>query len=198
MPDRRSPFTALLLSTILPGSGQLYNRETKKGWLIIGSCLGLGLLIYKLPGFNRISLALALLLLWISAIADAYKVARTSGQAADFYYRRPYVVAMLLLIGPLALPLLWTKSEFFTRRPVDLEPHSRRWGAAIYCHPLLYELGHQAVSATMINRVGYAVSRLCQSPRPTKLQAPASVPRFSHRLYCSLPTALAKSRTALL
>jgi hypothetical protein len=112
MPDRRSPFTALLLSTILPGSGQLYNRETKKGWLIIGSCLGLGLLIYKLPGFNRISLALALLLLWISAIADAYKVARTSGQAADFYYRRPYVVAMLLLIGPLALPLLWQSPNF--------------------------------------------------------------------------------------
>jgi peptidoglycan/LPS O-acetylase OafA/YrhL len=80
--------------------------------LIIGSCLGLGLLIYKLPGFNRISLALALLLLWISAIADAYKVARTSGQAADFYYRRPYVVAMLLLIGPLALPLLWQSPNF--------------------------------------------------------------------------------------
>jgi hypothetical protein len=112
MPARRSPFTALLLSTILPGSGQLYNRETKKGWLIIGSCLGLGLLIYRLPGFNRISLALALILLWISAIADAYKVARTSGQAADFYYRKPYVVAMLLLIGPLALPLLWQSPNF--------------------------------------------------------------------------------------
>jgi hypothetical protein len=114
MPDRRSPFTALLLSTILPGSGQLYNRDTKKGWLIIGSCLGLGLLIYRLPGFNRISLALALLLLWISAIADAYKVAKTSGQAVDFYYRRPYVVAMLLLVGPLALPLLW-QSPYFLR-----------------------------------------------------------------------------------
>jgi hypothetical protein len=112
MPDRRSPFTALLLSTILPGAGQLYNREAKKGWLIIGSCLGLGLLIYKLPGFNRISLALALLLLWISAIVDAYKVARASGWAADFYYRRPYVVAMLLLIGPLALPLLWQSPNF--------------------------------------------------------------------------------------
>jgi TM2 domain-containing membrane protein YozV len=114
MPDRRSPFTALLLSTIVPGSGQLYNRETKKGWLIIGSCLGLGLLIYELTGFNRISLALALLLLWISAIADAYKVAKTSGQAADFYYRRPYVIAMLLLVGPVALPLLW-QSPYFSR-----------------------------------------------------------------------------------
>lgn len=112
VPDRSNPWLALLLSTILPGSGQLYNRETKKAWVIIGSCLALGLLIYGLPGFNRISLALALLLLWISAIADAYKVATTCGQASEFYYWRPYVVAMLLFVGPLALPLLWQSPHF--------------------------------------------------------------------------------------
>jgi hypothetical protein len=112
MPDRSRSFTALLLSIILPGSGQLYNKETKKGCLIIGSCLGLALLIYGLQGFNRISPALALLLLWASAIADAYKVAQASGQGSDFYYRRPYVVAMLLFVGPLALPLLWQSPDF--------------------------------------------------------------------------------------
>lgn len=112
IPDRSNPWLALLLSTILPGSGQLYNRETKKGWAIIGSCLALGLLFYGLVGFNRISLALALLLLWFSAIADAYKVATTSGRASEFYYRRRYVVAMLLFVGPLALPLLWQSPHF--------------------------------------------------------------------------------------
>jgi Family of unknown function (DUF5683) len=112
MPDRRSPITALLLSTILPGWGQLYNRETKKGWVIFGSCLSLGLLSYWISGLNKISTLLAMLLLWTSAVADAYKVAKTSGQAADFYYRRPYVVAMLLLVGPLALPLLWQSPNF--------------------------------------------------------------------------------------
>ena len=111
-PNRSNPRLALLLSTVLPGSGQLYNKETKKGWLIIGSCLSLVLLIYGLPGFNKISPTLALLLLWVSAIADAYKVATTSGQGSDFYYRRPYVVAMLLFVGPLALPLLWQSPHF--------------------------------------------------------------------------------------
>ena len=46
MPDRRSPLVALALSAIVPGLGQLYNKEVGKGLVIIGSCLGLGLLIY--------------------------------------------------------------------------------------------------------------------------------------------------------
>jgi TM2 domain-containing membrane protein YozV len=112
LPNRSNPLLASLLSTIVPGSGQLYNGETKKGWLIIGSCLSLALLTYGLQGFHRISPALALLLLWVSAIADAYKVAQCSGQGSDFYYRRPYVVAMLLFVGPLALPLLWQSPHF--------------------------------------------------------------------------------------
>lgn len=52
IPDRSNPSLALLLSTILPGAGQFYNRATKKGWVIIGSCFTLGLLIYGLSGFN--------------------------------------------------------------------------------------------------------------------------------------------------
>jgi TM2 domain-containing membrane protein YozV len=112
MADRRSPFTALLLSIILPGLGQLYNREATKGWVIFGSCLSLGLLSYWISGLNKISTLLALLLLWINAVVDAYKAARAPAQASDFYYRRPYVVAMLLLIGPLALPLLWQSPNF--------------------------------------------------------------------------------------
>ncbi|HSF58210.1 MAG TPA: hypothetical protein VLD83_09075 [Candidatus Binatia bacterium] len=52
------------------------------------------------------------MLLWISAVIDAYKAAKASSQQADFYYRRPYVIAMLLLVGPLALPLLWQSPNF--------------------------------------------------------------------------------------
>jgi hypothetical protein len=112
MPAPRSSLIAAVLSTIVPGSGQIYNQELKKGLVIFSSCLGLGLLSYWISGLNKINILLALLLLWISAVADAYKVATTSGQAADFYYRRPYVVAMLLLVGPLALPLLWQSPNF--------------------------------------------------------------------------------------
>ena len=114
MPDRRSPLVALALSAIVPGLGQLYNKEVGKGLVIIGSCLGLGLLIYWQSGLNRITFALALLLVWISAVADAYKSAQAFGQPADFYYRKAYVVSLLLLVGPFALPLLW-QSPYFSR-----------------------------------------------------------------------------------
>jgi hypothetical protein len=102
----------MVLSAIVPGLGQIYNREIKKGLVIFGSCLSLGLLSYWISGLNKISTLLALLLLWISAVIDAYKAAGASAQVSDFYYRRPYVLAMLLLIGPLALPLLWQSPNF--------------------------------------------------------------------------------------
>jgi TM2 domain-containing membrane protein YozV len=112
MPTRTNPFVALVLSVIVPGLGQIYNQETKKGLVIFGSCVSLGVLSYWISGFNRLSAALALLILWISAVVDAYKIALTSGQAPEFYYRRAYVVTMLLLVGPLALALLWRSPNF--------------------------------------------------------------------------------------
>ena len=114
MQARKNSFAALLLSVIVPGAGQIFNQETTKGGVIFGSCVGLGLLTYWLSGVNKVSVALALFILWMSAIVDAYKTASAAGQPRDFYYRRPYVVAMLLLVGPLALPLLW-KSTHFSR-----------------------------------------------------------------------------------
>jgi hypothetical protein len=102
----------MFLSAIVPGLGQIYNQEIKKGVVIFGSCLSLGLLSYWISGLNKISTLLALLLLWISAVTDAYKAAKASAHESDFYYRRPYVVAMLLLVGPLALPLLWQSQNF--------------------------------------------------------------------------------------
>lgn len=102
----------MVLSVSVPGLGQIYNREIKKGLVIFGSCLSLGLLTYWISGLNKFSTALALILVWISATIDAYKVATTAGQSSDFYYREPYIVAMLLLVGPLALPLLWQSPYF--------------------------------------------------------------------------------------
>jgi len=112
MTTRAKSFLALILSMLLPGLGQIYNQEQKKGWVILGCCAVLGLGTYWLAGFNAITAALALLLLWLSAIIDAYKVAKSAGQTAEFYYGKSYVVAMLLLVGPLALPLLWRSPNF--------------------------------------------------------------------------------------
>jgi hypothetical protein len=112
MPLRKSPIVAPMISVIVPGAGQIFNRESKKGIIILACCVGLGLLTYWLSGLNKISIALALILLWSSAIVDAYKVAKAADQPTDFYYRKPYVVVMLLLVGPLALPLLWQSPQF--------------------------------------------------------------------------------------
>jgi len=112
MTTQSNPFLAVILSAILPGLGQIYNQEQKKGWVIIGCCLVLSFAIYWFSGLNAVTFALALLLIWISAIVDAYKVAKSAGQAAEFYYAKSYVVAMLLLVGPLALPLLWQSPNF--------------------------------------------------------------------------------------
>jgi uncharacterized membrane protein len=42
----------------------------------------------------------------------SYHGSGASGQPSELYYRRPYVVAMLLLVGPLAFPLLWQSLQF--------------------------------------------------------------------------------------
>jgi hypothetical protein len=97
---------------LLPGFGQLYNRESTKGVIIFASAVSLGILGSWFAGFNRFAMWLALLLLWVSAATDAYQMAKNAGKAADFYYRKPFVVAMLLLVGPLALPLLWKSKNF--------------------------------------------------------------------------------------
>ena len=112
MTTQSNPFLALILSAILPGLGQIYNHERKKGWVILTCSAVLAIATYWLGDFNAITTALAFLLLWSSAIIDAYKVAKSAGQAAEFYYARAYVVAMLLLVGPLALPLLWQSPNF--------------------------------------------------------------------------------------
>ena len=109
---RKHPSVALFLSVAVPGLGQLYNGQRTKGLVIAGACLGLGLGTLWLAGLSRISAGLALGVLWLAAALDAYKTAQASGQPLDWYYRPPYVIAMLLLVGPLALPLLWRSPHF--------------------------------------------------------------------------------------
>ena len=112
MSIRNNRFIALVLSILLPGLGHLYVGESKKGLVIFGSSVAFALFSFAVSGFNRVAAALALLLLWSSAAVDAYQSAKTSGRGRDFYYQKPYVVAMLLLVGPLALPLLWQSPNF--------------------------------------------------------------------------------------
>lgn len=107
-----TPRVALLRSVLLPGLGQIYNRQRKKGLVIFASAVGLGVLGSWFSGFNRFAMLLALMLLWVSAATDAYHMAKNSGRPAEFYYRKSFIVPMLLLVGPLALPLLWKSTNF--------------------------------------------------------------------------------------
>ena len=112
MPTRSNPRMALLCAVLLAGLGQIYNRENTKGLIIFASAVSLGVLGAWFSGFNRFAMLLALVLLWVSAATDAYQMAKNAGQPPEFYYRKAFVVAMLLLVGPLALPLLWESTKF--------------------------------------------------------------------------------------
>ena len=111
---QKSPLLASLLSLIVPGLGQLYTHEVTKAICVIGACLLIGGGMWWFSGLNRLTLGLALMIVWISSVLDAYKTAQTFGQSQDWYFRRAYVVTMLLLVGPLAFPLLW-HSPYFSR-----------------------------------------------------------------------------------
>jgi TM2 domain-containing membrane protein YozV len=114
MTEQKSPGFALLLSLLIPGLGQVYNGEKTKGLILTGACFLLGGMGFLFSGLNGVTILLALLLVWGAAVVDAYKTAQAFGQPQDWYFRRSYVVAMLLLVGPLALPLLW-RSPYFSR-----------------------------------------------------------------------------------
>src|SRR5581483_11850785 len=84
-----------------------------------------------LSGLNRLTVVLAVVLLWLSSVVDACKTATSSGQVLDCYHRPSYVITMLLLVGPLALPLLW-QSSYFSR------PARWMWSTVIVSVALLF------------------------------------------------------------
>ena len=112
MTTNKNPWMALTASLILPGLGQVYNDQRVQGIVIAGTCAALAAGCWWISGITRISLLLALLIVWSSAVVDAYKTAQSAGRPLEWYYRRPYVVSMLLVVGPLALPLLWRSPHF--------------------------------------------------------------------------------------
>lgn len=71
-----NPFVAAVLSAILPGLGQIYDRELEKGLIII-----VGSFLAALSVLVAVGLVLVPAI-WIYAIYDAYKVAERQGVAA--------------------------------------------------------------------------------------------------------------------
>lgn len=103
----RSPVTAGVLSLLLPGLGQLYNGERAKGIALLCMTLGIGVSAALFRSlFTLILLGLIYIAVLIPAVRDAVQVA--AGRSAAFTGNRPwYVIWMLCMVGPFALPLLW-------------------------------------------------------------------------------------------
>ena len=115
-----SPFVAGLLSLLVPGLGQLYNREWAKGMavLCIAAGLGGGMLMATVgPERSRswltaVMLGLVYLCIWIPAVVDAAQRAAGTSQPLLSGGKAWYIVLMLLSVGPMALPLLWQSPRF--------------------------------------------------------------------------------------
>jgi hypothetical protein len=117
-----SPLFAAGLSAVMPGLGQLYNREDAKAGAILCSTFGIwaGLVWTTVgPDASRSWLsAVALLLVYpfvlLPAVLDAHRRASGIPEVSSSNARRWHVVIMLLVIGPLAIPQLW-QSQGFSR-----------------------------------------------------------------------------------
>ena len=119
-PTSRSPLLAGLLSALVPGLGQLYNKAWAKGIAVLCITAGLGVgLLMATAGPQRsrswlttVMLGVVYLFVWLPAVIDAAQHAAGKAQPLLSGGKAWYVVLMLLSVGPMALPLLWQSPRF--------------------------------------------------------------------------------------
>ena len=108
----KNPRLAFLYSLLLPGTGQLYLGESAKGWVLL--CMSAGVALSLSVSHTAISCFLmggVYLAVMIPAALDAFQTA--SGRPRTFTADTvPYVIVMLLMVGPFAIPLLWQSAKF--------------------------------------------------------------------------------------
>ncbi len=142
----KSPRLALFYSVILPGLGQIYLGECAKGWTLLCMAVGVGIsLIVSHTPIACFLMGGIYLAVMIPAALDAFQTAsgrpRTFSVPMPINFREseigaaqatvhdkktktwagdavPYVVLMLLLVGPFAVPLLWQSQKFSTRAKI--------------------------------------------------------------------------------
>ncbi|HVS03199.1 MAG TPA: hypothetical protein VMT16_10560 [Thermoanaerobaculia bacterium] len=115
----RSPWLAAGLSALAPGAGQLYNGDRPRGWALLAIAAGVvaavALCLWGPRPFRSwlgaLLLAALYPLLWMPAVADAWRDARGRGRGLVAADSIGYTVLMLLVAGPMALPLLWQNRQ---------------------------------------------------------------------------------------
>lgn len=109
---RRYPIIAAALSCLLPGLGQWVAGQPAQGVALLCIDFGIGVnVLLSHSVVSRILLALVYLSVVITAAVDAWKVAGQSGRESPGA-SVPYVVLMLLIVGPFAIPMLWANPGF--------------------------------------------------------------------------------------
>ena len=114
---------AILASAALPGLGQYLKGQRTQGIIMLCMTCGiLGTIALAVAGPAALQssitvwiMSLIYLFVWFPAVIDA---AGKPGSAASQTLsgdRAWYVVMMLLTVGPMALPLLWTSPRFSRR-----------------------------------------------------------------------------------
>jgi len=108
-------YVSAALSCLLPGLGQVRNGERAKGAALTCTAAAfLGGILWSTIGpagsrswLSALSLVAIYPFLWLPAVLDAYQ--RAEGLEKTFLSetRRWYVVLMLMVTGPMAIPLLW-------------------------------------------------------------------------------------------
>jgi hypothetical protein len=111
----KDPRFAAFYSAVLPGLGQLYLGEKAKGWTLL--CMTAGVVVSLIIShtlLNGILMGGIYLAIMIPAATDAFQTA--SGKPRTFSGDAvPYVIVMLLMVGPFAIPLLWQSPKFSRR-----------------------------------------------------------------------------------
>lgn len=117
----QNKYLAACLSFFLPGLGQwLINRDRAKGISLICMSAGVWISFYlSLAGppllrsrLTAIFMTLIYLFIWIPAVNDAFRFAQGFDSSLLSGRNRGYVILMLVMIGPLALPMLWQSERF--------------------------------------------------------------------------------------
>jgi TM2 domain-containing membrane protein YozV len=114
----KDPRLALFYSVVVPGLGQIYLGERAKGWTFL--CMGAGVVVSLIISHTAVACFLMggiYLAVMIPAALDAFQTA--SGRPRTFSGDTiPYVIAMLFLVGPFAIPLLWQSQKFSPRAKI--------------------------------------------------------------------------------
>jgi len=108
----KSPPLACFCSILVPGLGQIYLEDYAKGLTLL--CMAVGILVSVLLShswFVRVLMGLVYLTVVFPAAVDAFQTA--AGKPRVFSGSSVmYVLLMLFMVGPFAIPLLWQSPKF--------------------------------------------------------------------------------------